>query len=118
MLFFRTLLSAALLLAGADAVKKTPAERFDEFRAKSHSSTPIKLKEPSYKTLTSAPRDYSVAVLLTAMETRFGCQLCQEFQPEYDLLAKSWTKGDSAAESRMLFGSLDFVDGRDIFVSV
>lgn len=112
------LLSASLLLAGAFAAKKSPAERFNDFHKKSLSSAPLKLTETSYKTLTAAPRDYSIAVLLTALEARFGCQLCREFQPEYELLGKSWIKGDAAAESRTLFGTLDFVDGRDIFVSV
>lgn len=118
MRFFNPLLSAALLFAGALAAKKSPAERFDDFHRKSLSSAPLKLSETSYKSLTSTSRDYSAAVLLTALETRFGCQLCREFQPEYELLAKSWVKGDVAAESRMLFGTLDFVDGRDVFVSV
>lgn len=118
MRFFQTLLSATVLVAGAFAAKKSPTERFNDFHAKALSTSPIKLKETSYKTLTSVPRDYSVAVLLTAMETRFGCQLCQEFQPEWEVLSKSWIKGDRKAESRLLFGQLDFVDGRDVFVSL
>lgn len=118
MRLLKTLLSAALLLAGAQAAKKSSAERFNDFHAKSQTLSPVKLKEPSYKTLTTAPRDYTVAVLLTALETRFGCQLCQEFQPEYELLAQSWAKGDKSGESRLIFGTLDFVDGRDIFVQV
>ncbi|KAJ4143521.1 oligosaccharyl transferase subunit ost3/OST6 [Fusarium oxysporum] len=97
--------------------KKSSTERFDEFHAK-QSSTPLKLKESTYKTLTSAPRDYSVAVLLTAADARFSCQLCREFQPEWDLLGKSWAKGDKAGNSRLIFGTLDFVDGREIFMSL
>jgi len=65
--------------------------------------------------LTSSPRDYSVAVLLTALDNRFGCQLCREFQPEWDLLAKSWTKGDKTGESRLIYATLDFADGKAIF---
>lgn len=118
MRFFQSLLSAAFLVAGALAAKKSPADRFNDFHTKALATSPIKLKETSYKTLTSAPRDYSVAVLLTALETRFGCQLCQEFQPEWEILSQSWIKGDKKAESRLLFGQLDFVDGRDVFVSV
>ena len=59
-----------------------------------------------------------MAVLLTALETRFGCKLCTEFQPEWELLAKSWTKGDRDAKSRLLWGTLDFVDGKATFQSV
>lgn len=110
--------SLLLLAAGATAAKKSSAERFNEYHAKAQSSSPLKLGEVSYKSLTATPRDYSVAVLLTALESRFGCQLCRDFQPEWDLVGKSWVKGDKAAESRMLFSTLDFADGREIFLSV
>jgi oligosaccharyltransferase complex subunit gamma len=111
-------LSVTLLLAGAMGAKKSSTERFNTFHSKALSSSPIKLSQATYKSITSAPRDYTVAVLLTALEARFSCQLCREFQPEYDLLSKSWTKGDKSGESRLLFTSLDFVDGKDVFVSV
>jgi oligosaccharyltransferase complex subunit gamma len=100
------------------AAKKTSEERFHLYHSKALSSTPIKLSDPSYRELTSTPRDYSVAVLLTAMDSRYGCQLCREFQPEWELLARSWTSGDKQGESRTVFGTLDFGDGRDIFMSV
>ncbi|KAI9167305.1 Magnesium transporter protein 1 [Paramyrothecium foliicola] len=118
MRFLSSLLSASLLVAGALAAKKTPAERFDNFLTKSRSATPLKLNDASYKSLTGAPRDYSAAVLLTALETRFGCQLCREFQPEWELLAKSWIRGDKSGASRLLFGTLDFTDGRETFMSL
>lgn len=111
-------LSFLLLAAGASAAKKSSTERFDEFHAKALSSSPLKLSDVSYKSLTATPRDYSVAVLLTALESRFGCQLCRDFQPEWDLVGKSWAKGDKAGDSRMLFSTLDFANGRDIFLSV
>lgn len=114
-------LSAFLSVAaatGALAAKKSAEQRFNEYHAKGLSSSPVRLNDHSYKELTSAPRDYSVAVLLTALEARYGCQLCREFQPEWDLLSKSWTKGDKAGVSRAIFGTLDFGEGRDIFMSL
>ena len=110
-------LTASLLPFTAIAAKKPAADRFTAFRSKSQSG-PLKLDDASYTQLTRAPRDYGVAVLLTALETRFGCQLCREFQPEWDLLGKSWAKGDKKGESRLLFGTLDFVDGKNTFQSV
>ncbi|KEY66720.1 hypothetical protein S7711_06768 [Stachybotrys chartarum IBT 7711] len=117
MRFLSTLLAGSLLLSGAFAAKKTSAQRFDDFFAKSKTSSPLKLSDATYKALTSTPRDYSVAILLTALEAKFGCHLCQEFQPEWELLGKSWTRGDRKGESRLLFGNLDFTDGREIFIS-
>lgn len=110
--------SLTLLAAGASAAKQSATDRFDEFHAKSLKASPFKLDDASYKKLTAAPRDYTVGVLLTAMDARFGCQLCREFQPEWDLLGRTWTKGDKPGESRMLFGTLDFSDGRETFMSL
>lgn len=107
-----------LSVGSALAAKKAPEDRFTKFHTKALSSSPLKLADPSFKDLTGAPRDYSVAVLLTALEARFGCQVCREFQPEWELLSKSWTRGDKAGESRLVFGTLDFSEGRDTFVSV
>ncbi|KAF2200780.1 hypothetical protein GQ43DRAFT_417210 [Delitschia confertaspora ATCC 74209] len=111
------LLTAAVLPLTALAAKKSSGDRFNDFHKASVSSAPLKLDDASFAQLTKAPRNYSVAVLLTALETRFGCQLCREFQPEWDLLGKSWIKGDKNGESRMLFGTLDFVDGKNTFQS-
>ncbi|KAJ4375081.1 oligosaccharyl transferase subunit ost3/OST6 [Neocucurbitaria cava] len=113
------LLTASLLPFTALAAKKSTGDRFKDARAKSLSSGhPVKLDDVSYAQLTKAPRDYSVAVLLTALETRFGCQLCREFQPEWDILGKSWVKGDKDGKSRLVFGTLDFVDGKNTFQSM
>lgn len=118
MRFLSTLVSASMVLSGALAAKKTTEDRFNDFHAKALSSSPVKLTEVSYKSITGAPRDYSAAVLLTALDDKFQCQLCREFQPEWQLLGKSWTKGDKKAESRLLFGTLDFAEGREVFMSV
>ncbi|KAM3449942.1 hypothetical protein MY3296_006470 [Beauveria thailandica] len=111
------LIGVCLLSGLSFAEKKSSEQRFNEFHQLSKSSPSLQLKETSYKSLTSYRRNYSAAVLLTALDARFGCQLCREFQPEWDLLAKSWHKGDKAGESRLLFGSLDFEKGKDVFAS-
>ena len=98
--------------------KKPAADKFQQFHTKALSSSPLKLDDSTYGKLTTAPRDYSVAVLLTALENRFGCQLCRDFQPEWELLSKSWTKGDKKGESRLIYGTLDFIDGKGTFQAV
>jgi len=117
MRFLQSLVLGLLPLT-AFAAKKPTVDRFADYHKKSQSSTPLKLTDSVYDKLTSSPRDYSVAVLLTALDNRFGCQLCREFQPEWDLLAKSWTKGDKSGESRLIYGTLDFADGKGTFTSV
>ncbi|KAI6712043.1 hypothetical protein JHW43_005400 [Diplocarpon mali] len=111
-------LVATLLPIAALAAKKPAADRFQQYHTKALSSTPLKLDDNLYGKLTSAPRDYSAVVLLNAMDPRFGCQLCREFQPEWDLLSKSWIKGDKKGESRLIYGTLDFNDGKNVFQSL
>lgn len=118
MRFLASILSTCLLIGGALAKQKPSAQRYEEFSLLSRTTTPVILNEATYKSLTTAPRDYSVAMLLTAHEARLGCQMCREFQPEFDLVSKSWLNGDKKRESRLIFGMLDFAEGRDIFISV
>lgn len=112
------LLPFSLLGAGVLAAKSDPATTFKDFHQKSLSSTPIKLDDSSYKKVTGLPRDYTVAVLLTALDSRYACQMCRDFDPEWKLLSKSWAKGDKAGNSKTLFTVLDFNDGRETFMSV
>lgn len=114
MRIFQSILPLCLLFAGGFAKK----DSYEEFRQLSQRSSPLKLNDATYSSLTAAPRNHSVAVLLTALETRFGCQLCQEFAPEWEILGRSWTRGDKAGESRLILGTLDFADGRETFISV
>ncbi|KAL8834614.1 MAG: hypothetical protein Q9176_007393 [Flavoplaca citrina] len=102
-----TLLSAA--------AKTKTAGKFEQYHAKFLSNPPLKLDDATYERLTATPREYTVAVLLTALEARFGCQLCRDFQPEWDVVGKSWVKGDKKGDSRLILGTLDFANGRGTF---
>lgn len=118
MRFLRLLVAALLPVLALSAIKPS-GDRFKGYGAQQLSaSKPIKLDEKSYAEITKAPRDYSVAVLLTALDARFGCGLCHDFQPEWELLGWSWAKGDKKQESRLVFGTLDFADGKGVFQSV
>lgn len=113
------LFATALLPLASLAAKSSSADRFDKFNAKQLSAAgSVRLDDKSYGDLTKTPRDYSVAVLLTALEARFGCGLCNDFQPEWELLARSWSRGDREGEGRLVFGTLDFLDGKGTFQSV
>ncbi|KAL8648991.1 MAG: hypothetical protein Q9210_004664 [Variospora velana] len=98
------------------AAKSITDNKFQRHHAKFISgSGPLKLDDALYEKLTATPRDYTLAVLLTALEARFGCQLCRDFQPEWDVVGKSWIKGDKKGNTRLLLGTLDFADGKGTF---
>lgn len=98
--------------------KPKSADKFKGFHTKSLSTTPLRLDDNTYDDLTSGPRNYTAVVLLTALDARFGCQLCKDFQPEWEVLSKSWTKGDRHGKSRTVYAQLDFADGKGTFQKV
>lgn len=91
---------------------------FEVYQSDFLAGGPLKLSDAIYDQLTVTPRNYTSIILLTALEARFGCQLCKEFQPEWDLLGKSWVRGDKRGDSRTIFGTLDFTDGKNTFQKV
>lgn len=113
-----SLLATLLPLIISAAKKPASGDVFSTFHTQSLSNTPIALLDKSFDRLTSLPRNYTAVVLLTAIETRYGCQLCRDYQPEWELLAKSWIKGDKPGNSKVVFGTLDFTDGRQTFQAV
>jgi len=115
---FSAFLLASLYSLNVLAASKPAADGFKSFHSKSISSGPIELDDTSYDRITSAPRDYTIAVLLTALESKYGCQLCRDFQPEWELIVKSYNKGDKKGEGRLLFGTLDFSKGKATFQKV
>ncbi|KAL2866350.1 OST3/OST6 family protein [Aspergillus lucknowensis] len=88
--------------------------KFEQYYARSRLG-PLQLDDSSYDDITAKPRDYYAAVILTAMEARFGCELCRDFQPEFDLIARSWNKGNKPDDTKLLFGTLDFNNGKSVF---
>ena len=116
----RILFAFALTLFSAfgSTAAKGPAKTLEDFRSKFNASPPLKLDDNSYNTLTATPRNHTLVVLLTALEARFGCQLCKDFQPEWEILALSATKTSSLPENPSIYGTLDFVDGKATFQTV
>lgn len=108
-------LAAALLPVAALSAKNSASSTFDAYVSKSF---PIEVDEQSFDALTHVPRDYYTAVLLTARPAKFACQLCREFDPEWKVLSSSWQKGDKNAASRVLFATLDFDAGRNVFMKL
>ncbi|GBF65421.1 dolichyl-diphosphooligosaccharide--protein glycosyltransferase subunit [Trichophyton mentagrophytes] len=48
------------------------------------------------------------------MDSRFGCDICKMFQPEWELLSRTWSKA-KLGDSKVIFGTLDFLDGKGTF---
>ncbi|WFC95715.1 oligosaccharyl transferase subunit ost3/OST6 [Malassezia brasiliensis] len=55
----------------------------------------IELDETNYDLFLAAPRDFSVTVLYTALDSRFNCAACKMFMPSYEQVARGWQKKKS-----------------------
>lgn len=115
MRFYNLLALALVPLTALAAKKPAVSSTFDAYRSRPF---PIELDEHSYDIVTSTPRDYWNAVLLTARPAKYACVLCRDFDPEWKVLANSWQKGDKQADSRLLFTTLDFDNGRNVFMKL
>ncbi|KAK9894104.1 hypothetical protein P389DRAFT_174114 [Cystobasidium minutum MCA 4210] len=68
----------------------------------------------------SNTRDYSVSIILTALNPKYGCQPCMQFDKEHKELARQWwnrkeNKKDRVKQMRHVFAVLDFEKGQEIF---
>jgi len=63
-------------------------------------------------------RDYSVSVILTALNPKFGCVPCRAFDKEHKEVAGQWwrrNKRSKATQAKHFFAVLDFEAGQEIF---
>ncbi|RIA96888.1 hypothetical protein C1645_687376 [Glomus cerebriforme] len=73
----------------------------------------VELDSNLYDEVTSRPRNYSIVILLTALDPQINCVPCKDFDPEFRLVASSWLSEN--IPSRIYFGVLDFKNGREIY---
>lgn len=71
----------------------------------------------------SNTRDYTVSVVLTALNPRFGCHPCIAFDKEHKEVAQQWwnkaeNKKSKQKQMRHIFAVLDFEKGQDVFKRV
>ncbi|EEQ28502.1 oligosaccharyl transferase subunit ost3/OST6 [Microsporum canis] len=114
MRLFSLILCAIWPIGIALGASSKDGDKYLKFKAASRSSGAVSLDDASYLELTAAPRDYHTIVLLTALDPRFGCDICKMFQPEWNLLTRTWNRA-KLGESKVVFGTLDFTSGRSTF---
>lgn len=116
MRFWSTLILSLSAVSGVIAAKPV-TDTFQKYQSLSRSG-PVSLNDAGFEELTKAPRDYYAAVILTAMDVRFGCEMCRQFDPEWSLIGKSWNKGEKPEDLKVIFGTLDFDEGKAVFQKV
>ncbi|KAG0324078.1 oligosaccharyl transferase subunit ost3/OST6 [Dissophora globulifera] len=120
-LFLAVFFSTSLLLSSpftADAQPQTTADLLEKKVARLQGKATknkgiIELDSAAFEDVMAKPRNYSMAVLFTAIGPEFQCVPCLNFDPEYKLVAAGWSK--LSDKSRLFFGVLDFKAGQAVF---
>ncbi|KAF9108209.1 oligosaccharyl transferase subunit ost3/OST6 [Mortierella sp. AM989] len=73
----------------------------------------IELDSAAFEEVMAKPRNYSVAILFTAISPEFQCVPCLNFDPEYKLAASAWSKLPD--KTQLFFASIDFKVGQSVF---
>ncbi|CAH6718711.1 dolichyl-diphosphooligosaccharide--protein glycosyltransferase subunit 3 [[Candida] jaroonii] len=89
-------------------------------QVKKASTKVLTLTDKNYEKYLNGPRDYHVVMLLSSQSPQFKCPLCNEFKPEYELVANSWNQdhpngvnGDN--EKDIFFFYSEFMNSKDFF---
>jgi len=66
----------------------------------------------------SAPKNYSIILMLTALAPQRQCGICKEVNSEFQILASSWKYSSAYASNKLFFVMIDFDEGSDVFQSL
>ena len=81
----------------------------------------LPLTEKNYEKYLNGPRDYHVVMLLSSQSAQFQCPLCNEFKPEYELVANSWFEdhpngiGEKEEGKDVYFFFAEFMKCKELF---
>jgi oligosaccharyltransferase complex subunit gamma len=110
-----SLLAISLFVSVSNAAQDK-LSRFTALQSKSKAGV-LKLDDQLFADLIVAPRNYTAVILLTALGSKYGCQPCNQYQSEYELLSKSWLRQQKHHDP-LFFAMLDFSVGEETFKKV
>ena len=109
----------ALMLCVATAEKKKDAgglaEKVSQLVDLSTKKSVIKLNGNKFRDFVkSAPRNYSIIVMFTALSASRQCAICKQASDEYQLVANSY-RYSQLFSNKLFFAMVDFDEGPDVF---
>jgi hypothetical protein len=88
-------------------------------RAAAASDGILTLASPAeFTQLLQPPRSHATALLLTAVDSGVPCAPCHTFVPHWKAVANSWRKKGATNKDKLVFASIEFKDGREVFQQV
>jgi len=117
-----TLALFALVLCVANAEKKKDAgglaDKVSQLVDLSTKKSVIKLNGNKFRDFVkSAPRNYTIIVMFTALSASRQCAICKQAADEYQLVANSY-RYSQLFSNKLFFAMVDFDEGPDVFQSM
>ncbi len=81
-----------------------------------YSSGVIRVTDKNFEQIVTGPRDHTLVLLLTASHPGFGCGLCIEYLPDFQIVGDSWaTDFSDYGHEGVYFAIADVSDNRETF---
>lgn len=91
------------------------SEKVDQLRELSYKRPVIRLNGNKFRDyVKSAPRNYSIVVMFTALSAQRQCAICQQASDEFHIVANSYRYSQLYSD-QLFFAMVDFDEGPDVF---
>jgi len=98
--------------------KSSLASRVEQLTDLSNRRPVIRLNGNKFRDLVKGtPRNYSIIVMFTALESGRQCAICKQASDEYQLVANSY-RFSPVFSNKLFFAMVDFDEGPDVFQSM
>ncbi|KAF6032363.1 hypothetical protein EB796_009324 [Bugula neritina] len=123
--YVATILSTVLILLPSCSISQSEPQAPMSLSQKVSTLNDLSLRRPvirldgeKFKNLVrSAPRNYSMFIMFTALKPQRGCSVCKQASDEFQILANSYMYSPGRS-SALYFAMVDFDDAQDAFQSM
>lgn len=93
-------------------------EKVSQLEELSNRRSVVRLDGKKFNTFVkSSPKNYSIIVMMTALQSQRQCGACREANGEFEIVANSWRYG-STNPKNLFFALVDYDEGPDVFNSM
>ncbi|KAL5012059.1 hypothetical protein ScPMuIL_010610 [Solemya velum] len=112
---FIMLLSLCFVSSVQKKKDDTLGEKVQQLMDWNNKKSIIRLNSETFRQyVRTVPRNYSVVVMLTALQQQRQCSVCRQANDEYTILANSW-RYSQLYSNRLFFAMVDYDEGPDVF---
>ncbi|KAH9519860.1 tumor suppressor candidate 3 [Bulinus truncatus] len=111
-------LFSLLVLAEVRKKEESVGDKVQQLMEWNNKKSIIRMNGEKFKQyVKNSPRNYSVVVMLTALQPQRSCVVCKQANEEFQILANSWRYSQQYS-NRLFFALVDYDEGSDVFQSL